>query len=64
MLAIHGGTPVLKKNMPAWPQVTDIDREMLKNTLLSGDYNSGKLRKEFETAFAKDVFKTVILSTK
>ena len=54
MLAIHGGTPVLKKNMPAWPQVTDIDREMLKNTLLSGDYNSGKLRKEFEAAFAKD----------
>ena len=41
MLAIHGGEPVLKKNMPAWPQVTDIDREMLKNTLLSGNYNSG-----------------------
>ena len=54
MLAIHGGTPVLKKNMPAWPQVTDIDREMLKETILSGDYNSGKLRKKFETAFAKD----------
>ena len=35
MLAIHGGTPVLKKNMPAWPQATDIDRAMLKDTLLS-----------------------------
>ena len=54
MLAIHGGKPVLKKNMPAWPQVTDIDREMLTETLLSGNYNSGKLRGEFETAFAKD----------
>lgn len=54
MLAIHGGTPVLKKNMPAWPQVTDIDREMLKDTLLAGNYNSGKLREQFEAAFAKD----------
>ena len=54
MLAIHGGEPVLKKNMPAWPQVTDIDREMLKNTLLSGNYNSGKLREQFEATFAKD----------
>ena len=54
MLAIHGGTPVLKKNMPAWPQVTDIDREMLKETLLSGDYAGGKLREQFETIFAKD----------
>ena len=54
MLAIHGGEPVLKQNMPAWPQVTDIDREMLKGTLLSGNYNSGKLRKQFEAEFAKD----------
>ena len=54
MLAIHGGTPVLKQNIPAWPQVTDIDREMLKDTLLSGNYGSGKLRKEFEAKFAKD----------
>ena len=54
MLAIHGGTPALKKNIPAWPQVTDIDRAMLKDTLLDGNYNSGKLRKEFEAAFAKN----------
>lgn len=54
MLALHGGTPVLKKNMPAWPQVTDIDREMLTKTLLAGDYNSGELREQFESAFAKD----------
>lgn len=54
MLAIHGGDPVLKQKMPAWPQVTDIDREMLTETLLSGDYNSGRLRKKFEDAFAKD----------
>ena len=54
MLALHGGTPVLKKNMPAWPQVTDIDREMLTKTLLAGNYNSGKLREQFESAFAKD----------
>ena len=54
MLAIHGGDSVLKQKMPAWPQVTDIDREMLTETLLSGDYNSGRLRKKFEDAFAKD----------
>ena len=54
MLAIHGGTPVLKKNMPAWPQATDIDRAMLKDTLLSGDYSSGKLREQFGTTFAAD----------
>ena len=54
MLALHGGEPVLKKNMPAWPQVTDIDREMLQNTLLAGNYKSGKLREQFETAFAAD----------
>lgn len=54
MLALHGGTPTLKKNMPAWPQVTDIDREMLKDTLLAGNYKSGKLREQFETAFAAD----------
>lgn len=54
MLALHGGTPVLKKNMPAWPQANDIDREMLTKTLLAGDYNSGKLREQFEAAFAKD----------
>ena len=54
MLAICGGTPVLKQNMPAWPQATDIDREMLTQTLLAGDYKSGKLREQFETAFAKD----------
>ncbi len=54
MLALHGGTPVLKKNIPAWPQVTDIDREMLKDTLIAGNYKSGKLREQFETAFAAD----------
>ena len=54
MLAIHGGTPVVKKNMPAWPQATDIDRAMLKETLLSGDYSSGKLREQFGTTFAAD----------
>ena len=54
MLALHGGTPVLKKNIPAWPQVTDIDRQMLKDTLLAGNYKSGKLREQFETTFAAD----------
>ena len=54
MLAIHGGTPVLKQNIPAWPQVTEVDREMLKNALASKDYSSGKLRKKFEEAFAAD----------
>ena len=54
MLALHGGKPVLKNMIPAWPQVTDVDREMLKNTLLAGDYKSGKLREQFEAAFATD----------
>ena len=54
MLALHGGTPVLKKNIPAWPQVTDIDRQMLKDTLLAGNYKSGKLREQFEKVFAAD----------
>ncbi len=54
MLALHGGTPVLKKNIPAWPQVTDVDRQMLKDTLLAGNYKSGKLREQFETTFAAD----------
>ncbi len=54
MLAIHGGKPVLEKKIPAWPQVTDVDREMLKETLLAGNYSSGKRRERFEAAFAKD----------
>lgn len=54
MLALHGGEPVLKKNMPAWPQVTDIDRQMLTDTLLSGNYKSGKQREQFEKNFAAD----------
>ena len=54
MLAIHGGEPVLKQNIPAWPQVTEADREMLKNTLIAKDYSSGKLREKFETIFARD----------
>ena len=54
MLAIHGGTPVLKQKIPAWPQVTEVDREMLKNALASKDYSSGKLRKKFEEAFVAD----------
>ena len=54
MLALHGGTPVLKKNIPAWPQVTDIDRQMLKDTLLAGNYKSGKHREQFEKVFAAD----------
>ena len=54
MLAIHGGTPVLKQKIPAWPQVTEVDREMLKNALASKDYSSGKLREKFEEAFAAD----------
>lgn len=54
MLAIHGGEPVLKQNIPAWPQSTELDREMLQNALLAGSYNSGKLCEAFETAFAAD----------
>ena len=54
MLALYGGTPVLKNKIPAWPQVTDIDRQMLKDTLLAGNYKSGKLREQFEATFAAD----------
>ena len=54
MLALHGGAPVLKTKMPAWPQATDTDHQMLKETLLAGNYKSGKLRKQFEAAFAAD----------
>lgn len=54
MLALYGGTPVLKKNIPAWPQATDIDRQMLTDTLVSGDWSSGKLREQFEATFARD----------
>lgn len=54
MLALHGGTPVLKNQIPAWPQATDIDRQMLTDTILAGDYKSGKLREQFEATFAAD----------
>ena len=54
MLALHGGTPVLKNQIPAWPQATDIDRKMLTDTILAGNYKSGKLREQFEATFAAD----------
>jgi dTDP-4-amino-4,6-dideoxygalactose transaminase len=54
MLALYGGTPVLKNQIPAWPQATDIDRQMLTDTILAGDYKSGKLREQFEATFAAD----------
>jgi dTDP-4-amino-4,6-dideoxygalactose transaminase len=54
MLALHGGTPVLKNQIPAWPQATDIDRQMLTDTILAGNYKSGKLREQFEATFAAD----------
>jgi dTDP-4-amino-4,6-dideoxygalactose transaminase len=54
MLALYGGTPVLKNQIPAWPQATDIDRQMLTDTILAGNYKSGKLREQFEATFAAD----------
>lgn len=54
MLAINGGTPVRTKKRIAWPQVTELDRELLSATVSAGNYRSGALRAQFESIFAAD----------
>ena len=54
MLAIHGGTPIRTKKFDIWPRITDLDRKMLSDTVLRGDWYSGKRRRAFEERFAAD----------
>ena len=54
MLAIHGGTPIRTKKFDVWPRVTDLDRTLLRETVLEGDWHSGKRRRAFEERFAAD----------
>ena len=52
MLAILGGDPIRKEKFGVWPRVTENDRKLLAETVLAGDWHSGKLRREFEEKFA------------
>ena len=54
MLAIKGGSPVRTKKFDVWPRVTDLDREMLQQAVLRGDWHSGNCRRAFEAKFAQD----------
>ncbi len=53
MLAINGGEKLKKTTPPAWPIVTDTDREMLTSAIMRGDLGGGTLRREFEKRFSE-----------
>ena len=54
MLAILGGTPVRTKKFDIWPRITELDREMLRQAVIEGDWHSGNRRRAFERQFAQD----------
>jgi dTDP-4-amino-4,6-dideoxygalactose transaminase len=54
MLAILGGTPVRIKKFDIWPRITELDREMLRQAVIEGDWHSGNRRRAFERQFAQD----------